>query len=83
MDGFFVAKFKVSKKAKKSANNASLKEEEEPVQMMLDGDGEKVPVGGDGDATFNEDEDRELIRGESLFRADLLTGPTRSWTDDL
>jgi ribosomal RNA methyltransferase Nop2 len=56
MDGFFVAKFKVEKRKKGSA------EKEEAGEAITSGG---MDVDESGPAAFNDDEDKSLIDGQS------------------
>lgn len=70
MDGFFVAKFKVEKRKKLSAAAAAAaKEEEAAPQMKLNEAGELVEEKKVG---FNDDEDRDIIDGESYLNLSTI-----------
>jgi hypothetical protein len=62
VDGFYVAKFKVMKKTKKTEAAADNVNDDEDVVMGMDGDDDDIERAAN--ATFNDEEDEALIKGE-------------------
>jgi hypothetical protein len=73
VDGFFVAKFKVMKKTKKTeAASAEVQDQDDAMDVTL-GEEEDVLA----NATFNDDEDEAIIKGK-LYDVGLLTRRSRT-----
>jgi hypothetical protein len=73
VDGFFVAKFKVMKKTKKTeAASAEVQDQDDAMDVTL-GEEEDVLA----NATFNDDEDEAIIKGKSCD-VGLLTKRSRT-----
>lgn len=66
MDGFFVAKFKVMKKTKKTEAAAAQAVEDDGMDVTLNGDADEIADAAN--ATFNDEEDQALIKGKSCPR---------------
>lgn len=71
MDGFFVAKFKVMKKTQRTEAAVQRVEEEMGMDMSLDSEADQAVEAGN--ATFDNEEDDALIRGE-FFRPSVCKG---------
>jgi hypothetical protein len=63
VDGFFVAKFKVMKKTKKTEAAAAQAVEDDGMDLTLNGDDDEIADAAN--ATFNDEEDQALIKGKS------------------
>jgi 25S rRNA (cytosine2870-C5)-methyltransferase len=71
MDGFYVAKLKVSRRAKNAGDSASREGDEGPVEVLQEG--ETLPKDESG---FDEEADKPFVEGPFAFQVALNTSDT-------